>query len=139
MRVFCNIACTSNILTTPVLSKITFITTYLRESSAVKTVCTATNRYPILAPSTRIRIFLRTGFFFSGYGFCPHVSGVFCNRTRGLLKTVSRLWIFLTVWTEENGEKRFENATCGRGFFRKRKRKPPLIFKNIQIRVDRRK
>ena len=35
-------------------------------------------------------------------------------------------------------QKRFENATCGRGFFRKRKKKTS-VFRNIRIRVDRQK
>ena len=32
-------------------------------------------------------------------------------------------------------QKRFESATCGNGFSRKRERKTS-VFKNIQIRVD---
>ena len=35
-------------------------------------------------------------------------------------------------------QKRFENATCGRGVFRKR-RKKTSVFKNIWIRVNRQK
>ena len=40
--------------------------------------------------STRIRIFLKTELFLSGYGFGPHVNGVFGNRNRSFSKTVSK-------------------------------------------------
>ena len=34
-----------------------------------------------------------------------------------------------------DGQKRFENATCGRGFFPKTGEKTS-VFKNVRIRVD---
>ena len=57
------------------------------------------------APSTRIRIFLKTEDFSSILPLRPHVNGVFGNRKRRFSKTLSRVEIF-------------ENAgfayTCGR-------------------------
>ena len=106
------------------------------------------------ALSTRIRIFLKTEFFFSGYSFCPHVNCVFGNRNRSSLKTVSRRYIFFNRIflepCEQRGKrrfsktmtsnvvdrqlKRFENSTCERGLFQK-----TSVFKNIRMRVDRQK
>ena len=43
------------------------------------------------APSTRIRINLKTDKYLYGYGFRPHVNGVFTHRKRINLKTLSRV------------------------------------------------
>ena len=57
------------------------------------------------APSTRMRIFLKTEVFFSVLALRPHVNGVFRMRKRRFSKTLSRVEVF-------------ENAvfvfTCGR-------------------------
>ena len=89
------------------------------------------------------------GASFSGYG-------VFGNRNQSFLKnglqTVDFFnWVFLGPCGQENGgfqkmmtsnvvdrQKGVENVTCGRRFFRKR-RKKPLVFKNIRIRVGKQK
>ena len=43
------------------------------------------------APSTRILINLKTDKYLYGYGFRPHVNGVFTHRKRINLKTLSRV------------------------------------------------
>ena len=64
--------------------------------------------------STRIRIFLKTEFFFSGYSFCPHVNCVFGNRNRSSLKTVSRRYVFFNRIflepCEQRGKRRFSKT-----------------------------
>ena len=49
-----------------------------------------------MAPSTRIRKFLKTQICFYEYGLRPHVSSVFSGRIRKFLKTLSRVEIFLS-------------------------------------------
>ena len=48
----------------------------------------------IKAPSTRIRIFLKTEVFSSVLPLRPHVNGVFGNRKRRFSKTLSRVEVF---------------------------------------------
>ena len=59
------------------------------------------------APSTRIRKFVKTQFFFYEYGLRPHVSSVFSGRIQKFLKTLSRVEIFLS---DTN------SYTCGRSY-----------------------
>ena len=71
------------------------------------------------APSTRIRKFVKTQFFFYEYGLRPHVSSVFSGCIRKFLKTLSRGDIFLSDtnsyscgrWTMDGGR-----YTCGRSY-----------------------
>ena len=48
----------------------------------------------IQAPSTRIRIFLKTHLFLSVLGSRPHGDGVFIHRKRSFSKTLSRVDLF---------------------------------------------
>ena len=43
-----------------------------------------------VAPSTRIRINLKTDKYLYGYGFRPHLNGVFTHRKRINLKTLAK-------------------------------------------------
>ena len=131
------------------------------ETTSVQSFTASMLTFALVAPfvgyealSTRIRIFLKTEFFFSGYSFCPHVNCVFGNRNRSSLKTVSRRYIFFNRIflepCEQRGKRRFsktmtsnvvdrqlerfENSTCERGLFQK-----TSVFKNIRMRVDRQK
>ena len=60
------------------------------------------------APSTNIRIFLKTEIFPSVLAFGPHVNGVFENRKRKFSKNVLQSAFFckrrfiVFVWTDEN-------------------------------------
>ena len=108
--------------------------------------------YPCLLIHLRLRyrphvsgLFLKRSFFFLRIRLPSTRKRCFGNRNRMSLKTVSRLYIFLIgyFWSHvDRGKRRFsktmmsnvvdrqkrlENATCGRGLFRKRKK--PSIFK----------
>ena len=66
------------------------------------------------APSTRIRIFLKTHLFLSGLGLRPHGDGVFGHQKRSFSKTLSRVDLFENaVFTLSCGRVKtelFENA-----------------------------
>ena len=74
------------------------------------------------APSTRMRIFLKTEVFSSVLALRPHVNGVFGERKRRFSKTLSRVEVFENaVFVFTCGRVKtevFENAdlafTCGR-------------------------
>ena len=74
------------------------------------------------APSTRMRIFLKTEVFFSVLALRPHVNGVFGMRKRRFSKTLARVEVFenaVFVFTCRRVKTEvFENAvfvfTCGR-------------------------
>ena len=54
----------------------------------------STPSWQSLAPSTRIRIFLKTHLFLSVLGSRPHGDGVFSHRKRSFSKTLSRVDLF---------------------------------------------
>ena len=86
----------------------------------LKYICRASSFYK--APSTRMRIFLKTEVFFSVLALRPHVNGVFGMRKRRFSKTLSRVEVFentVFVFTCRRVKTEvFENAvfvfTCGR-------------------------
>ena len=62
---------------------------------------------PTKAPSTLIRKFVKPQFFFYEYGLRTHVSRVFSGRIRKVLKTLTRVEIFLSD---------MNMYTCGRSY-----------------------